>query len=147
MPIFVSWYLNVCSSYLFVKGEVLLRFITNPEERQKILLACHVHPTAGHLGKTRTIYKIKERFMWHGIVRDVKSLVSCLIAVCEWFIWHSILYNILQCVLYINTFWDKYTAIGFKMYIPYFVELKPWHLYISLRTHHTQVFKRGLAID
>ena len=95
MPIFLYACLNVCLSYLFVKGEVHLRFITSAEERQKILLACHVHPTAGHLGKTRTIYRIKERFMWHGVVRDVKSLVSCLIVVCEGFLWHRVLQNIL----------------------------------------------------
>ena len=48
------------------------------EERQKILLACHIDSTSGHMGKTRTLYRIKERFMWHGMVKDVVSLVSSL---------------------------------------------------------------------
>ena len=42
----------------------------------KILYACHVHPTAGHMGKSRTLYKIKERYMWHGLVKDVVEMVS-----------------------------------------------------------------------
>ena len=53
----------------------MLRFIQTKDERMRILQACHVDATAGHMGKTRTIYKIKERFMWHGMVKDVKELV------------------------------------------------------------------------
>ena len=55
---------------------MLLRFIVSKEEQRKILLACHVHPTAGHMGRTRTISRIKERFMWHGMVNDVQDMVS-----------------------------------------------------------------------
>ncbi len=56
-----------------LQGEVLLR---SKEEQERILHACHIDATAGHMGKTRTICRIKERFMWHGIVKDVKELVS-----------------------------------------------------------------------
>ncbi len=59
-----------------LQGEVLLRFVQSKEEQERILHACHVDATAGHMGKTRTICRIKERFMWHGIVKDVKELVS-----------------------------------------------------------------------
>ena len=31
--------------------------------------------SSGHMGKTRTLYRIKERFMWHGMVKDVTHLV------------------------------------------------------------------------
>ena len=37
---------------------------------------CHVHPTSGHMGKTRTLCRIKERFMWHGMVKDANELLS-----------------------------------------------------------------------
>ena len=57
---------------------MLLHYIQSLEERQKILLACHIDSTSGHMGKTRTLYRIKERFMWHGMVKDVVSLVSSL---------------------------------------------------------------------
>ena len=55
----------------------MLRFIQSQDEQKRILQACHVDATAGHMGKTRTIFRIKERFMWHGMVKDVKELV-CL---------------------------------------------------------------------
>ena len=55
--------------------EVLLRYIISTEERKKILSSCHVDPTAGHMGKSKTICRIKERFMWKGIVKDVQDMV------------------------------------------------------------------------
>ena len=62
--------------------DVLLRYILSLEKRQKILLACHIDPTSGHMGKTRTLYRIKERFMWHGMVKDVVNLVSSIFHWC-----------------------------------------------------------------
>ena len=58
---------------------MLLRFIESKEEQRRILHSCHVDPTAGHMGKTRTLCKIKQRFMWHGMVKDVERLVSSTI--------------------------------------------------------------------
>ena len=54
---------------------MLLRFVHCKNEQKRILHACHVDVTAGHIGKTRTLFKIKERFMWHGMVKDVENLV------------------------------------------------------------------------
>ena len=54
----------------------MLQFVQSENERERILHACHIDVTAGHMGKTRTMYRIKERFMWHGMVKDVKELVS-----------------------------------------------------------------------
>ena len=45
------------------------------DERKKILLSCHFDPMSGHMGTTRTTYKIKERFMWKGMVKDVQNMV------------------------------------------------------------------------
>ena len=55
-----------------------LRYIRCREEQLRILRACHVDPTAGHMGVNKTICKISERFMWKGIVNDVKNLVRIL---------------------------------------------------------------------
>ena len=55
---------------------MLLQYVQSKSERQRILHGCHVDATAGHMGKTRTLYKIKERFMWHGMVKDVLAMVS-----------------------------------------------------------------------
>ena len=41
----------------------------------KILRACHIDPTAGHMGIKKTVNRITERFMWPGIVKDVKEMV------------------------------------------------------------------------
>ena len=54
---------------------MLLRYVVNKEKQKKILLACHIDPTSGHMGRTRTLYWIKERFMWHGLVNDVQNMV------------------------------------------------------------------------
>ena len=54
---------------------MLLRYVQDGEQRKKILHACHVDQTAGHMGRTRTLHRIKERFMWHGMVKDVNEMV------------------------------------------------------------------------
>ena len=53
-----------------------LRYIQNRDEQLKILHACHTDATAGHMGIKRTTTRISERFMWNGIVKDVKEMVS-----------------------------------------------------------------------
>ena len=57
-------YVGSCISIL-LQGEVLLRYLQTKEEQLKVLHACHVDPTAGHLGKTRT-YKGKVYVAWNG---------------------------------------------------------------------------------
>ena len=37
--------------------------------------------TSGHFGVTKTVARIKERFMWKGILRDVKSMVRFLLSI------------------------------------------------------------------
>ena len=54
----------------------MLRYVVNRQEQEKILRSYHVDPTAGHMGKTRTLHRIKQRFMWHGMVKDVQNMVS-----------------------------------------------------------------------
>ena len=44
----------------FTQKEVMLRYIQSLEERQNIMLACHIDLTSGHMGKTRTLCRIKE---------------------------------------------------------------------------------------
>ena len=33
---------------------------SDPKERHNIALACHVHPTSGHLGVKKTIARVKK---------------------------------------------------------------------------------------
>ena len=58
-----------------LQREVWLRYINSPKEKKKILRGCHVDPTAGHMGRERTYNRLKERFMWTGMYKDVKELV------------------------------------------------------------------------
>ena len=51
----------------------MLRFIRTREEQKKILRACHVDQTSGHMGEKKTINRITERFMWNGIVKEMVS--------------------------------------------------------------------------
>ena len=48
----------------------------NSREQLKILEACHFDPTAGHMGEKKTIARITERFIWSGVVNDVKEMAS-----------------------------------------------------------------------
>ena len=57
---------------------MLLRYLQTKEEQLKVIHACHVDATASHMGKTKNIYPIKERFMWHGVVKDVANMVSVI---------------------------------------------------------------------
>ena len=50
--------------------------MVNTKERAKILDACHKDPTSGHMGSKKTLARITERFMWPGVEKDVKCLVS-----------------------------------------------------------------------
>ncbi len=40
--------------------------------------SCHSDQTSGHLGIKKTIARICDRFMWQGIIKDVKEFVSSL---------------------------------------------------------------------
>ena len=53
----------------------------NKDEQTKILKACHVDATAGHMGIKKKVSKITERFMWPGVMKDVKDLVCCLLLI------------------------------------------------------------------
>jgi hypothetical protein len=46
---------------------------------EQVLLACHSDVTAGHLGVTRTTYKIQQRYYWPGMRRQITRFVlSCV---------------------------------------------------------------------
>ena len=51
-------------------------YISEREERLRILESCHSEPTFGHLGLKKTVARINERFIWPGIIKDVNEFVS-----------------------------------------------------------------------
>ena len=49
--------------------------------RYDILLSCHDDPTAGHLGSIKTYEKVRSRYYWHGMLKDIehwcRSCIDC----------------------------------------------------------------------
>ena len=60
---------------LLLQDIVELRYVKNCGEQERILRACHISPTAGHMGVKCTLWHINERFMWYGLVKVVEQLV------------------------------------------------------------------------
>ena len=48
-------------------------------EQERILRANHIDATAGHMGVKKTLNRINERFMWHGLVKDVEDMVNIVL--------------------------------------------------------------------
>ena len=40
--------------------------------RHDILISCHDDPTAGHLGHIKTYEKVRQRYYWHGMFKDIE---------------------------------------------------------------------------
>ena len=53
-----------------------MRYIQERKEQRRIAMACHVDPTSGHMGIRKMMARIKERFTWKGVYRDVEAIVS-----------------------------------------------------------------------
>lgn len=68
----IHWYIHVSLWW-----EVWLHYVQTIDE-QKTLHACHVDLTAGQLGRVKTLYRIKEQFMWCGMYIDILKLAVCL---------------------------------------------------------------------
>lgn len=52
-----------------------LKYISTAEDRKRIMQACHMSPTSGHMGIKRTMYRVTERFFWKGVAKDVEKFV------------------------------------------------------------------------
>ena len=69
----------LCVYLSLLQVEIWLRYVQTAEERRKTLLAFHVDKTASHLGRDKTCHRIKERFMWLGMCKDIQELVHMYI--------------------------------------------------------------------
>ena len=70
---------SVCMHALMtsIKQEVFeVRYVRSSEERCRILKACHVDLTSGHMGVKRTSHRVLERFFWKGVIKDIEIMVS-----------------------------------------------------------------------
>ena len=55
---------------------VTFQVIVPKKARRSILYVCHDMKTSGHLGVTKTVSKIKQKFYWPGLQSDVRSYIA-----------------------------------------------------------------------
>lgn len=67
--------------YKYVKSmnsnEFGWKLVAPSSMRKDILLECHDSPKSSHGGVRKTLYKIKTRYYWPGMSKDVKNYVKC----------------------------------------------------------------------
>ena len=51
----------------------MVKYVQNRTEQIRVANACHINITSGHLGIAKTVVRIKERFVWKGVIKDVKK--------------------------------------------------------------------------
>uniref|UniRef100_A0A672QUB4 Gypsy retrotransposon integrase-like protein 1 n=1 Tax=Sinocyclocheilus grahami TaxID=75366 RepID=A0A672QUB4_SINGR len=55
--------------------------------RRSLLEYYNDHPTAGHLGVTKTLKRLKQRFFWPNILSDVKKPDGFMVPICRQYPW------------------------------------------------------------
>jgi hypothetical protein len=62
------------------EGPPELELVVNEQDKARILKECHSDPLAGHWGQRRTIEKVRRRYNWPYLRRDVSEFItSCLV--------------------------------------------------------------------
>ena len=79
-------YLWNCRSQLLLKNNILLYHWTDTSQsryllvvplslRKKVIFNCHDSKASGHFGQNKTVSRLKQRFIWHGMRQDVLNCV------------------------------------------------------------------------
>ena len=68
--------LQVRSDIVGVVLEGCFRALVPASVRREILKLAHKHETCGHLGRQRTIHRLKSRFFWPGMCKDAKDFCN-----------------------------------------------------------------------
>lgn len=50
--------------------------IVNPTNIKAVLVECHDSPLAGHLGVKKTILRVKEKYFWPQLIKNVTDYVK-----------------------------------------------------------------------
>lgn len=66
----------LCRSWEDEKKPVRWQIVVPQTLREDILKQLHVHPTGGHLGISRTLGKLRDRYYWPGHSRDVEVFIN-----------------------------------------------------------------------
>ncbi|CAF4354949.1 unnamed protein product [Rotaria sp. Silwood2] len=68
------------STHLFLHPQQQLRLIVPKSKIRELLSLAHDHPTAAHLGRRKTLFRLSSRFIWPHMRRDVIAYVrSCML--------------------------------------------------------------------
>ena len=70
-----------------IKNDILYKINPNSQGREdllavpknligEIIYSNHSEPLSGHLGTTKTLYKIKNRFYWNGLQKDIEKFIK-----------------------------------------------------------------------
>ena len=54
----------------------MVRYVQEHKKQSRI--AYHMDPTYGHMRVKKTVARIKERFAWKGIIKNIQKLGECL---------------------------------------------------------------------
>lgn len=76
-----------CKTQLVLKENVLCYKWLDPVEprlliivpkslRQVVLSNCHDSKSSGHFGQSKTLYKVKQRFIWYGMTEETRNYVK-----------------------------------------------------------------------
>ena len=55
--------------------EFQVKLVMSCDDQKRILRSCHLDPTSGHFGVTKTWRRLAERFYWKGMYQDARTLV------------------------------------------------------------------------
>ena len=81
-----------------------MKYILSRSDQLRIVKMCHVDPTSGHLGITKSVSRIKERFMWKGVWKDVKDMVRIHILLVLFVLWFLFILFFIFFIITINFF-------------------------------------------
>ena len=57
------------------KGGARTRLVIPAKLRETVMELCHELPSAGHQGTERTLSKVKDRYHWYNMSRDIRTFV------------------------------------------------------------------------
>jgi hypothetical protein len=68
---------RLCLTHLFDNNNHLLLLIIVPTELQRTLfIAYHAAPSCGHMGRYKTLFRLRQPFFWPGMRKMVEEMIS-----------------------------------------------------------------------
>ena len=71
------FFIDKPSGVLYFDDGIRELIVVPKEMKEEIMSLCHDIPSSAHLGISNTKNRVKERFFWYRLAKDVKSYVKC----------------------------------------------------------------------